>query len=90
MPHCIKGFDEIAEGGLPKNRITLISGGTGSGKTQLGIDFLVNGVVHYKERGVFMSFEETEHEVYQDVADRLTINRAPFAEIAMNVYHTHK
>ena len=55
----IKGFDEITEGGLPKNRITLISGGPGAGKTLLGIDFLVNGVMKYKERGVFMSFEET-------------------------------
>ena len=67
-PTGIKGFDEITEGGLPKNRITLISGGTGSGKTLLGIDFLVNGVVDYKERGVFMSFEESEDEIYQDVA----------------------
>ena len=64
----ITGFDEITEGGLPKDRITLISGGPGSGKTLLGIDFLVNGVLHYKERGVFMSFEETEDEIYQDVA----------------------
>jgi len=64
----IKGFDEITEGGLPRNRITLISGGPGSGKTLLGIDFLVNGVIHYKERGVFMSFEETEAELYEDVA----------------------
>ena len=64
----IKGFDEITEGGLPKNRITLISGGPGAGKTLLGIDFLVNGVMKYKERGVFMSFEETEAELYEDVA----------------------
>ena len=64
----IKGFDEITEGGLPRNRITLVSGGPGSGKTLLGIDFLVNGVIHYKERGVFMSFEETEAEIYEDVA----------------------
>ena len=63
----IKGFDEITEGGLPKNRITLVSGGAGSGKTLLGLDFLVNGVIKYKERGVFMSFEETENELYQDV-----------------------
>ena len=63
----IKGFDEITEGGLPKNRITLVSGGAGSGKTLLGLDFLVNGVLKYKERGVFMSFEETENELYQDV-----------------------
>ena len=64
----IKGFDEITEGGLPKNRITLISGGPGAGKTLLGIDFLVNGVTKYQERGVFMSFEETEAEIYEDVA----------------------
>ena len=67
-PTGIKGFDEITEGGLPKNRITLISGGTGSGKTLLGIDFLVHGVTNYKERGVFMSFEESEDELFQDVA----------------------
>ena len=67
-PTGIKGFDEISEGGLPKSRITLISGGTGSGKTLLAIDFLVNGVLQYKEPGVFMSFEETEDEIYQDVA----------------------
>ena len=67
-PTGIKGFDEITEGGLPRNRITLISGGPGSGKTLLGIDFLVNGVIEHKERGVFMSFEETEDELYQDVA----------------------
>src|ERR1035441_2852955 len=34
----IKGFDEITEGGLPKNRTTLFSGSTGTGKTLLGID----------------------------------------------------
>lgn len=67
-PTGIKGFDEITEGGLPRNRITLVSGGPGAGKTLLGVDFLVNGVIQYKERGVFMSFEETEDELYQDVA----------------------
>lgn len=64
----IKGFDEITEGGLPKNRITLIGGGTGSGKTLLALDFIVNGATHYEEPGVFMSFEETEDELFKDVA----------------------
>ena len=63
----IKGFDEITEGGLPKNRTTLISGSTGSGKTLFGIDFLINGAIKFKEPGVFMSFEETEDELYTDV-----------------------
>ena len=71
LPKCptgIKGFDEITEGGLPKNRITLICGTTGSGKTLLGIDFLINGATNYNEPGIFMSFEETEDELYKDVA----------------------
>ena len=67
-PTGIKGFDEITEGGLPKNRTTLVSGSAGSGKTLLGIDFLINGAVKFKEPGVFMSFEETEDELYTDVA----------------------
>ncbi|MEB0302826.1 circadian clock protein KaiC [Mucilaginibacter sp. 5C4] len=64
----IKGFDEITEGGLPKNRTTLVSGSTGSGKTLFGIDFLINGAIKFKEPGVFMSFEETEDQLYEDVA----------------------
>jgi len=64
----IKGFDEITEGGIPRDRITLLSGGTGTGKTLLGVDFLINGVSRYNEPGVFMSFEETEDELYEDVA----------------------
>ena len=67
-PTGIKGFDEITEGGLPKNRTTLFSGSTGTGKTLLGIDFLINGALKYNERGVFLSFEETEEQLYKDVA----------------------
>jgi len=67
-PTGIKGFDQITEGGLPKNRTTLICGSTGTGKTLWGIDFLINGATKYNEPGVFMSFEETEGELYKDVA----------------------
>ncbi len=64
----IKGFDQITEGGLPHNRTTLISGGAGSGKTLFGIDFLINGALSFNEPGVFMSFEETANELYEDTA----------------------
>ena len=64
----IKGFDEITEGGIPRDRITLLCGSTGTGKTLLGVDFLIGGASRYNEPGVFMSFEETEDELYQDVA----------------------
>ena len=34
----------------------------------MGIDFLVKGALQYDEPGVLMSFEETEDELYKDVA----------------------
>jgi circadian clock protein KaiC len=67
-PTGIKGFDEITEGGLPKNGATLVSGNAGSGKTLFGVDFLIKGATDYNEPGVLMSFEETEDELYKNVA----------------------
>lgn len=64
----IRGFDEITGGGLPENKTTLVVGSAGSGKTLLGLDFLINGALDYEEPGVFMSFEESESELYDDVA----------------------
>ena len=59
----INGFDEITDGGLPKNRPTILCGNTGCGKTVMSMEFLVKGAVKFKEPGVFMSFEETKDEL---------------------------
>ena len=67
-PTGIQGFDQITEGGLPRNKTTLICGSTGSGKTLWGLDFLVNGASKSNEPGVFVSFEETEQELLDGVA----------------------
>lgn len=67
-PTGIKGFDQITEGGLPTNRTTLVTGSAGSGKTLLGLDFLIKGALEYNEPGVFLSFEENDDELYKDVA----------------------
>jgi len=67
-PTGIHGFDQITEGGLPKNGTTLVSGSAGSGKTLLGIEFLIRGAVDYREPGIFLTFEETEEELYKAVA----------------------
>jgi len=66
-PTGIKGFDEITKGGLPYGRTTLVSGGPGSGKTLLGLDFIIKGATDYNEPGIFMTFEETEDELYKNV-----------------------
>src|SRR5215467_14225178 len=90
LPKCptgIKGFDEITEGGLPRSRTTLLSGGTGTGKTLFCISFLINGVTKYEEPGILMSFEETEEELYQDVATLNLDLRGLVAKKRIHVEH---
>jgi circadian clock protein KaiC len=83
----IKGFDQITEGGIPKNRTTLITGGAGSGKTLFGMDFLVGGALQFNEPGIFMSFEETEEELYEDVASLNLDLRALVSQKKLHVEH---
>jgi len=54
----IAGFDEIAFGGVPRGRPTLVCGSAGCGKTLFGLEFLVRGARDYGEPGVCISFEE--------------------------------
>lgn len=64
----ISGFDEISEGGLPKNRPTIVCGNAGSGKSILAMEFLVQGAVSHNESGVFFSFEESQKELVMNMA----------------------
>ncbi|XWK90136.1 MAG: circadian clock protein KaiC [Phormidium sp.] len=66
-PTGIQGLDEITGGGLPKGRPTLVCGTAGSGKTLIGLNFLVSGAVFYSEPGVFVSFEESPDELILNV-----------------------
>ena len=53
----IPGLDLITFGGLPRNRLTLVSGTAGSGKTVFAAQFLATGI-GTGEHGVFVTFEE--------------------------------
>lgn len=66
-PTGIQGFDEITNGGLPAGRPTLVCGGAGCGKTLFGMEFIVRGATVFNEPGVFMSFEETNDELINNV-----------------------
>jgi circadian clock protein KaiC len=63
----IQGLDEITGGGLPRGRPTLVCGGAGCGKTLFAAEFLVRGAAQFGEPGVFMSFEETDTELKDNV-----------------------
>jgi circadian clock protein KaiC len=86
VPTGIAGLDEITGGGLPKGRPTLVCGGAGSGKTLVGLEFLVRGAMQFNEPGVFMSFEESAEELTKNVAslgfdlNRLTASKRLFID----------
>ena len=62
----IEGLDEILHGGLPAGRVTLVSGGPGSGKTLVGMEFLYHGA-QAGDPGIFISFEETAESIRQNM-----------------------
>ena len=66
LPTGIASFDMIAEGGLPRNRTTLISGTAGSGKTVFAVQFLAAGIAA-GEPGVFVTFEEPPRDIRQNM-----------------------
>jgi circadian clock protein KaiC len=62
----IASFDLIAEGGLPENRTTLLSGTAGSGKTVFAVQFLAAGI-EAGDHGVFVTFEESPRDIRQNM-----------------------
>jgi circadian clock protein KaiC len=88
-PTGIDGLDEITEGGLPLGRPTLVCGSAGCGKTLMGIEFLVRGVLEYDEPGVLMTFEETAEELAANVASLGFDLKALQADKKLRVDHVH-
>lgn len=58
----IKGLDDILGGGLPSNRLYLIQGDPGAGKTTLALQFLLEGE-RRGEKGLYVTLSETEEEL---------------------------
>ena len=67
LPTGIPGFDHITEGGLPKDRSTLVTGTAGSCKTILALQFLYAGIADYDQHGVFVTFEEQPKKIRKNV-----------------------
>jgi circadian clock protein KaiC len=64
----IQGFDELSHGGLPRNRISLLKGGPGSGKTVFALQSLVNAARLREEPGIFVAFEESPQQIIANAA----------------------
>ncbi len=59
----IDGLDKALNGGVPKNNIVLISGGAGTGKSTLCLQYLVNGAKLFGEKGLYISTEQARPEI---------------------------
>src|SRR5690242_18591451 len=68
VPTGIRGLDQVTHGGFPKGRTALVCGGPGTGKTLLGLEFLVRGALLYNEPGVCVAMEETAQELVTNMA----------------------
>ncbi|HEY0825009.1 MAG TPA: ATPase domain-containing protein, partial [Ramlibacter sp.] len=58
----IPGLDDVLGGGLPSRHIYLVEGDPGSGKTTLGLHFLLEGV-RRDEKGLYVTLSETATEL---------------------------
>ena len=63
----IPGLDEMLGGGIPEDRVILVIGGPGSGKTIFASQFLYNGVVDYGENGIYISLDEPQNHFYEEM-----------------------
>lgn len=65
VPTGIAGLDEVLRGGLPAGRMTLLSGGAGSGKSLIGLQSLLHSA-GAGEPGILVLFEERAGAVRQN------------------------
>ncbi len=59
----IQGLDKALMGGIPEGNIVLLSGGAGTGKSTLAMQFLMNGASLFGERGLYISTEQDRDEL---------------------------
>jgi len=67
IPSGIPGFDQIVGGGLIRDRVYLLAGPAGAGKTIFSTQFLYNGISKYNENGVYVVLEETPQQLRENV-----------------------
>ena len=58
----VAGLDDILVGGLRRDRVFLLEGSPGTGKTTIAMQFLLEGAAR-GERGLYITLSETENEL---------------------------
>lgn len=63
----VPGLDDVLAGGLPRDRLYLLEGAPGTGKTTLALQFLLEGR-RLGERGMYVTLSETAEELRASAA----------------------
>jgi len=64
----VPGLDEMLHGGLLPGSTVLVRGAPGTGKTSLGMQFLIHGATRAGETGLLITLEEFPASLYRDAA----------------------
>ncbi|WP_136717671.1 RAD55 family ATPase [Halorientalis salina] len=64
----VPGFDELVEGGLPVNRLYVVSGPPGSGKTTFSSQFITEGA-RSGENCLYVTMHESKAELVNDMGN---------------------
>jgi len=64
----IRELDEMLRGGFMPGDAVMIAGSAGTGKTTLGLQYLVNGI-RLGEPGAYLTFEELPDQIYRDAGN---------------------
>ncbi len=64
----IKGLDQMTRGGFIKESSILVSGGSGTGKTVLGTQYIIDGALK-NEAGIIVTFEEDPLQICENMLD---------------------
>ncbi len=62
----IEALDKMIDGGVVRGSATVVEGAPGTGKTTLGMQFIVNGIEKFQEPGLILTFEEFPSQYYHD------------------------
>lgn len=64
----IQGLDKALNGGFPDGNLVLLSGGAGTGKSTIAMQYIVNGATLFGEKGLYVSTEQSEEELQKSAS----------------------
>jgi len=67
IPSGVPGLDRLMGGGFEEGTVNLITGKTGTGKSIFCSQFIYDGVMKHKQKGIYITTEETAKNIRRQV-----------------------